>query len=91
MNNCSEIPYTSEMFDKAKFRNSKIDFHKNDDMLNQLDLGDFIDIIHRNPYLFKINNDKGELLFRYFEKIIPVRNRVMHTKPLELGGISCFM
>lgn len=79
----SEINFTSEMRAKAIERKAKSE--KNLDILNQLDLGDFVSIIHASPYEYGINNDKASELLSFFEKIIPVRNRVMHTKPLELG------
>ena len=79
----SDIKFTLEMKSKAAERkaNSKDDV----DILNQLDLGDFVSIISASPYEYGINNDKSRELVSFFEKIIPVRNRVMHTKPLELG------
>jgi len=73
------------MQQKAKSRNKDLDFCRDYEILNELDLGDYVQLIFRNPYDFNINNDKAKLLFKYFEKIIPVRNRVMHTRPLELG------
>ncbi|RNB70408.1 NB-ARC domain-containing protein [Brevibacillus panacihumi] len=81
----SKIEYTADMISKVKFRNPKIDIENDEDVLNQLDLGDFIYIITSNPFNYKINNEKAKILQLYFEKLIPVRNRVMHTKPLELG------
>lgn len=36
--------------------------------------------------MYKLNNITIEKIKEYFEKIIPIRNRVMHTKPLELGN-----
>lgn len=53
--------------------------------LNELDLGDYLEIIQSNPYKLGINNDKVEKIKEYFGKIIPIRNRVMHTRPLEIG------
>ena len=73
------------MKEKAKDRKKGIDISKSKDVLDQLDLKDYIEIIASNPYEYRINNDKSKLLEKYFEKIIPVRNRVMHTKPLEIG------
>jgi tetratricopeptide (TPR) repeat protein len=82
------ISFTKEMKEKAKFRNSKLDLSNEEEFLNQLDLSDFVNLIIANPYQFKINNDKALLLLEYFEKIIPIRNRVMHVKPFELGDRS---
>ena len=79
----SDIKFTSEM--KAKATERRANINDNVDVLNQLDLGDFVSIICTSPYEYRINNDKSRELMLFFEKIIPVRNRVMHTKPLELG------
>ncbi|MGD6900713.1 NB-ARC domain-containing protein [Bacillus infantis] len=81
----TEIKFTPEMIEKAKFRSKRIDRNNDREVLNQLDLGDYINLVRDNPYNYNINNEKAGLLFSYFEKVIPVRNRVMHTKPLELG------
>lgn len=79
----TDIKFTSEMKSKAVDRKANIE---NDvDILNQLDLGDFVSLISASPYDYEINNEKSRGLVVFFEKIIPVRNRVMHTKPLELG------
>ncbi len=79
----SKIKFTEEMLKKANERKKEIE---NDvDILNQLDLGDFVNILIASPYDYKINMDKAKQLKNYFDHIIPVRNRVMHTKPLELG------
>lgn len=79
----SNIAFTEEMLMKAKER--KKDVESDEEILNQLDLGDFVSLITDTPYEYKINVEKSKLLKKYFEHIIPVRNRVMHTKPLELG------
>lgn len=77
------VNFTQEMRDKAKSRTNMLE--SDEDILNQLDLGDYVTIITSSPYTYGINNDKAAELKRYFDGIIPVRNRVMHTKPLELG------
>ena len=77
------VNFTQEMRDKAKSRTNILE--SDEDILNQLDLGDYVTIITSSPYTYGINNDKATELKRYFDGIIPVRNRVMHTKPLELG------
>lgn len=80
---CENIGFTEEMIKKAKDR--KKDATDDEEILNQLDLGDFVSLICGSPYEYKINNEKSKELSEYFNHIIPVRNRVMHTKPLELG------
>lgn len=79
----SDIKFTTDMKGKAVDR--KADVSNYQDILNQLDLGDYVTLISSTPYDYGINNDKSRELKKFFEKIIPVRNRVMHTKPLELG------
>lgn len=79
----SEVNFSNEMKEKALFR--KKDCIIDEDYLNQLDMQDYIDIIINFPYHYQINNDKAKDLSKFFEKIIPIRNRIMHTKPLELG------
>lgn len=83
ISSCSKIKFTDEMLKKASERNKNAE--SEEDILNQLDLGDFVQIIANSPYEYRINLDKVRQLEKYFEHIIPVRNRVMHTKPLELG------
>lgn len=83
---CSDIEFTAEMQEKAADR--KKGTLSDEEILDQLDLKDFVFIISKSPYKYGINNDKVNELNRFFDRIIPVRNRVMHTKPLELGDRS---
>ena len=79
----SKIYFTEEMIEKAKSRKKNVETEE--EILNQLDLKDFVDIVIASPYEYRINIEKAKTLEKYFSHIIPVRNRVMHTKPLELG------
>lgn len=81
--NNSKILFSHDMMGKAKERDKTV--ITDEEILDQLDLKDYIDLIKANPYMYAINNDKCKELESYFRTIIPVRNRVMHTKPLELG------
>lgn len=88
--NCtSEIEFDKDMIEKVKERISKkiqIEQEMNQErILNSLDLSDYVVILLKDPYKYKLNNINIEKIKEYFEKIIPIRNRVMHTKPLELG------
>ena len=88
--NCtSEIEFDKDMIEKVKERISKkiqIEQEMNQErILNSLDLSDYVAILLKDPYKYKLNNINIEKIKEYFEKIIPIRNRVMHTKPLELG------
>ena len=53
----SDIKFTSEM--KAKATERRASINDNVDILNQLDLGDFVSIICASPYEYGINNDKS--------------------------------
>ncbi|WP_242294603.1 NB-ARC domain-containing protein [Bacillus cereus group sp. BfR-BA-01381] len=82
----TEIRFTEQMLQKAKKRSK--DSIRNSDtnkILMELDLGDYVEVIISDPYQFKINNQKSTELNNYFKKVIPIRNRVMHTRPLEIG------
>ena len=70
---------------REKAADRKNDLQNENDILDQLDLNDYIDLISEIPYEYGINNEKVTQIKMFFNKIIPVRNRVMHTKPLELG------
>lgn len=83
-----EIDFSSTMISKAKDRNKTLEMTNNNAILDELDLGDFVEIICKNPHKYNINNEKSNNLKKYFSAIIPIRNRVMHTRPLELGDRS---
>lgn len=85
ISNNTKPKFTDEIIDKVKGRNKNIDINNVEDTLNQLDLGDYISIISGEPYAYKLNNHKAKILNKYFKNIIEIRNRVMHTKPLEMG------
>lgn len=63
-----------------------IDCTNEEQVLDQLDLGDYGLLIMSCPCDFDLNNDKVKVFKVYMDKIVPIRNRVMHTKPLELGN-----
>lgn len=92
INNPEEIEINGKLKDKVRSRNNKIKkdsfTSSNIEVLNELDMGDLIEIINSSPYSFKLNKDKIQVLTDYFSKIIPIRNRVMHTRPLEVGDRS---
>ncbi|XRG76984.1 NB-ARC domain-containing protein [Rossellomorea sp. GAMAL-10_SWC] len=60
----------------------------NYNLLVELDMGDLISILYSNAFEFKLGVERRDLLKSYFDKIIPIRNRVMHTRPLEIGDRS---
>ena len=77
-----EIPFTEQMIAKAKERKKDIDCTNEEQVLDQLDLGDYGLLIMSHPCDFGLNNDKVKVFKVYMDKIVPIRNRVMHTKPL---------
>lgn len=83
LNKANKINFTTEMKSKAKKRNNSI--KTDEEILDYLDLGDYIELITKEPIKYNVNNEKVEKFDKYFSKIVPIRNRVMHTKPLELG------
>lgn len=91
-NNPIKMEINKELKDKAKSRNNQlvnqIFTTDNIQVLNELDMGDLIQIINSNPHAFELNHEKMSVLNEYFVKIIPIRNRVMHTRPLEVGDRS---
>lgn len=86
------VPISEILKNKAKTRNKslvgkELTIH-NSAFLNELDMGDLVEIIISDQHAFKLNDEKVSVLRTYFNKIIPVRNRVMHTRPLEVGDRS---
>lgn len=79
-----DISISSALKEKAATR-SKNRAKTLETELNELDLGDYVEIIKSHPYQLGLNNEKVDALTHYFTKIIPIRNRVMHTRPLEIG------
>lgn len=88
LDKCSKIDFSEAMIKKANDRNKITESEDQEKILNSLDLSDYVEIIVKKPISYSINNDKAKILQSYFSKIIPVRNRVMHTKPFELGDRS---
>lgn len=86
---CGEnIDFTSEMREKAIQRLNSQEERSDENLLNMLDLSDYILILSGHPMKYKLNNSNISKINRYFSKVIPIRNRVMHIRPLELGDKS---
>ncbi|WP_368915063.1 NB-ARC domain-containing protein [Exiguobacterium acetylicum] len=89
---CPETILIDEsLYSKAKTRNkllSNIKDSTNYDLLIELDMGDLVQIIQNNSFNFKLKIEEKNKLTQYFNVIIPIRNRVMHTRPLEVGDRS---
>ncbi|WP_161877850.1 NB-ARC domain-containing protein [Alkalibacterium sp. MB6] len=77
-----------ELFEKAKNRNPKkslFNSTNNIEILIELDMGDLISIINSKAPLFNLSKVQKRKLATIFDKIIPIRNKVMHTKPIEFS------
>lgn len=86
-----DIP--SNMVSKAKSRNKRgtigENFKTNNlKLLEELDLGDLCEIVSNNHSSFKVNLEVKQKFDEIFEKIIPIRNRTMHSRPVEFADRS---
>ncbi|WP_341963577.1 NB-ARC domain-containing protein (plasmid) [Planococcus maritimus] len=89
--NPDNILIDDQLFQKAKSRNRRLLEPKdssNYELLVELDMGDLVQVIYNNSFKFKLKIEEREKLNQYFQLIIPIRNRVMHTRPLEIGDRS---
>lgn len=77
---CNLSDLNREILDKATSRTSDIDLKS---LLQQLDLGDFIQIININIGKTNLTKKEKDFMNKELIKIIPIRNRVMHPRPLE--------
>lgn len=87
----TNVAINKELIHKAKNRNKFLNGNmdsSNYEILVELDMGDLVAVIQSNPVDFRLGVEKSKKLKSYFDKIIPIRNRVMHTRPLEVGDRS---
>lgn len=73
-----------DLVSKAHSRTKQINDSK-EELLETLDLGDFISIIINNKIDFGLRQNQIKKLNEFFDKIVPVRNRIMHSRPIEIG------
>ena len=82
-----EIP--EEVYKKAINRNTKLKNIKNVsnevDILLELDMGDLVGLIISGIPKFELNINYKFEIDDIFKKIIPIRNKVMHTRPIEFS------
>jgi len=73
--------------DRFNKENPRVDYKKSlEDIVDFLDFGDtFVILKKNNIFLSKPTNDFINKIYNDLISIIPIRNRVMHTRPL-LGG-----
>ncbi|MCW5909636.1 MAG: tetratricopeptide repeat protein [Cyclobacteriaceae bacterium] len=77
----------AKVLERFNKENPGIDYKKNvEDIVDFLDFGDtFVILKKNNVFLSKQANDFLNSIYEELVTVIPVRNRVMHTRPL-LGG-----
>jgi len=77
----------SRVIDRFKKDNPGVNFNSNiDDVLDYIDFYDSFNILKKNDvFLPKQTADYLTSIFQQLVDLIPIRNRVMHTRPL-LGG-----
>ncbi|WP_342494422.1 NB-ARC domain-containing protein [Bacillus sp. FSL M7-0307] len=80
---------SDKLSDKAISRNNSLltgdGLSCNEAFLNELDMGDLIDIIQVGSATFNISSKHKKAINEVFSKIIPIRNKVMHTRPIEFS------
>lgn len=77
----------SKIIDRFKKDNPRVDYKKNiDDVLDFVDFFDSFNILKKNEvFLPKLTSEYLTQIFGELSDLTPIRNRVMHTRPL-LGG-----
>ncbi|MFV2945976.1 NB-ARC domain-containing protein [Pseudomonas japonica] len=90
--------YTNPVFDSFLIQKSKVRLEKDigadydeqslDNLVDYFDLGDTYQFINSVPGCFLPEVSAGiKKLTKQFEKIVPVRNRVMHIRPLNFDDL----
>lgn len=60
-----------------------------DEIVDYFDLGDTFQVINSNPNIFPVNISSSIKKFtKDFEILIPIRNRVMHIRPLNFDDLA---
>ena len=77
---CNLTDLNKEIIKKASLRTKDEDLKV---ILQQLDLSDFIQIINTNIDKINLTKKEKDFINKELTKIIPIRNRVMHPRPLE--------
>lgn len=80
------ITVSSELISKSNVRNKEEIVTEKSDIgviLNGLDLGDLVGLINSNGAILKLSNTtRNKINSILLEKLVPIRNRIMHSKPL---------
>lgn len=92
-NNKPVIGLPNDFVEKARTRNSDSTSSSKGtsdeyEILIELDLGDLVSFIIGNHSSFRVNLEEKSKMKKIFDKIIPIRNRVMHSRPLEFADRS---
>lgn len=97
-NNKPTVPISETILEKALTRkkqneNKKFDIKENPnsdnyEILVEMDLKELVDLILSKSIQFKINTQQRPKFEEIFTQLIPIRNRVMHSRPLEFADRS---
>ncbi|NKD39336.1 AAA family ATPase [Enterococcus casseliflavus] len=89
VNHSEDIELPTAMYEKAVNRNKNLVKVKNssseEEILVELDMGDLVSVISRGAPIFKVSSSEKKDLHDIFDKVIPIRNKVMHTRPIEFS------
>lgn len=88
-NNSESIQLPDAVYKKATERNKNLKGLANEssqeEILNELDMGDLVSLINSGAHVFGIGDHYKRAISEIFDKIIPIRNKVMHTRPIEFS------
>ncbi|EKP3988802.1 hypothetical protein P1818_003107, partial [Listeria monocytogenes] len=89
INNSENIEIPQALYEKAINRNKEIKSLNNtsneEAILIELDMGDLVGMISGNAPIFEISASAKKAFLDIFDKVIPIRNKVMHTRPIEFS------
>lgn len=89
INNSENIEIPQALCEKAINRNKEIKSLNNtsneEAILIELDMGDLVGMISGNAPIFEISASAKKAFLDIFDKVIPIRNKVMHTRPIEFS------
>lgn len=87
--NSEWIQLPEALYKKAIQRNESLNSIPNqsnrEELLIELDMGDLVGLINSGAHVFEIGQSNAKLISEIFDKVIPIRNKVMHTRPIEFS------
>lgn len=87
--NSEWIQLPEALYKKAINRNASLNSIPNqsnrEELLIELDMGDLVGLINSGAHVFEIGQSNAKIISEIFDKVIPIRNKVMHTRPIEFS------